>query len=164
MTTTSATPTTLAARLLAGGVYTGFGLAKIGDVEGTIRSVRAYRLLPEAVVPTVGTALPAVEVAVGVLLLLGLLTRPAAVVTAVLSTCFVIGIATAWARGLSIECGCFGNGGSTNHPVPGYVRELLVNAGALACCGWLLARSAGRFSLDSALGLAGHPPTTKENA
>ena len=47
----------------------------------------------------------------GALLLAGLLTRGAAAVAGLLMLVFVAGIASAWARGLSIDCGCFGTGG-----------------------------------------------------
>jgi uncharacterized membrane protein YphA (DoxX/SURF4 family) len=144
------------ARLAVGGVYTVFGLAKLVDIDTTIRSVRAYQLLPEGIVPSVGTALPLVEIAAGVLLLLGLVTRPAAVVTGLLSLAFFIGVASAWARGLSIECGCFGNGGYTSNPVPGYVRELAINTAMIVASLWLIARPASRFSLDGALRLHHH--------
>ena len=56
--------------------------------------------------------LPFVEIALGVLLLiLGLATRLAAVVSAALLVVFIAGIASAWTRGLRIDCGCFGGGG-----------------------------------------------------
>lgn len=149
-----------AARLFAGGIYLWFGLAKIIDVDLTIRSVRAYQILPEAIVPAFGTALPVVEMALGVLLVAGLVTRAAALATGLLSLAFFLAICSAWVRGLSIECGCFGNSGYTADPVPGYVRELVINALIIAACWWLIRRPASRFSLDSALGLS--PPTVKE--
>ena len=49
----------------------------------------------------------------GVCLVLGLLTRAAAVLSALLFVAFIVGIASAWARGLQIECGCFGGGGTS---------------------------------------------------
>jgi uncharacterized membrane protein YphA (DoxX/SURF4 family) len=146
-----------AARWLIGGVYTVFGLAKLADIDTTIRSVRAYQLLPESIVPSVGTALPVVEIAVGVLLLLGLVTRPAAVVTGLLSLAFFIGVSLAWARGLSIECGCFGNGGYTSNPVPGYLRELAINTAMILASLWLIRRPMSWISLDGALRLHHHP-------
>ena len=146
------------ARLAVGAVFTYSGWTKIVDIDGTIRSVRAYQLLPEAMVPAVGTALPAVELALAVLLLSGLLTRVAAAITVPISSAFFIGVASAWARGLQIECGCFGNGGPTAHPVPGYVRELVLNGLIVALCGFLLRRPASRWSLDGALGLSLEPP------
>ena len=140
-------------RLLAGGVFLYTGWAKIQDIDDTIRSVRNYQLLPEAVVPTVGSALPLVELILGTLLVAGLLTRSTAVFTALVSLAFFIGVASAWARGLQIECGCFGNSGFTSDPVPGYVRELVLNGAILLGCAWLVRRGPGRFALDHFLGL-----------
>ena len=99
------------ARLVTGGVWIVAGALKLPDPAASVRAVRAYDLLPEAIVPTVGHLLPVLEVVVGVCLVLGLLTRAAAVISALLFLAFIVGIASAWARGLQIECGCFGGGG-----------------------------------------------------
>jgi uncharacterized membrane protein YphA (DoxX/SURF4 family) len=143
-----------AARVAIGLVFAFSGFAKVMDIDGTIRAVRNYRLLPEVVVPIVGTALPLLELALAALLLAGLLTRMAAIVTVPLSAAFFIGVVSAWARGLTIECGCFGNGGPTAHPVPGYVRELVLNAFLMTAAAWLIRRPASRWSLDAALGIS----------
>jgi uncharacterized membrane protein YphA (DoxX/SURF4 family) len=140
-------------RLAVGAVFAFSGFTKVVDIDGTIRAVRAYQLLPEAIVPTVGSALPVLELALSALLLTGLLTRLSAAITMPLCAVFFSGVASAWARGLTIQCGCFGNGGLTPHPVPGYVRELVLNGLMIIACGWLLRRPASRWSLDSALGL-----------
>ena len=99
------------ARLVVGGVWLVAGLLKVSDGAASVRAVRAYDLLPEAVVPTVGHALPAFEIVIGLALVAGALTRAAAVASSLLFVAFIIGIASAWARGLQIECGCFGGGG-----------------------------------------------------
>jgi uncharacterized membrane protein YphA (DoxX/SURF4 family) len=143
----------LLARLVVGGIFAVSGWTKLIDVDGTIRSVRAYRLLPEAVIPALGTALPAVELALAALLLTGLLTRLAAALAIPLSAAFFFGVSSAWARGLKIDCGCFGNNGPNAHPIGGYVRELLINTLIITACAWLLARPGSRWSLDRALGL-----------
>lgn len=147
----------LSSRLVLGGVFVGFGVTKLTDIDQTIRSVRAYQLLPEVVVPAVGTALPLLEILVGALLLLGLLVRPTSVVACLLSLTFAIGITAAWVRGLSIECGCFGNSGYTPDPVPGYLRELAINTVMLAGGVWLVIHSSRRLALDSFLGLTSPP-------
>ena len=98
----------LLARMLVGAVWVVAGVLKLPDPNENVRAVRAYDLLPESVVPVVGHALPILEILVGLCLLLGLLTRVAAVVSALLLVAFVVGIGSAWSRGLSIECGCFG--------------------------------------------------------
>ena len=65
----------LLARLVTGGVWIVAGALKLPDPVESVRAVRAYDLLPESIVPTVGYALPVVEVVVGVCLVLGLMTR-----------------------------------------------------------------------------------------
>lgn len=141
------------ARLVIGITFAISGYTKVVDIDGTIRSVRAYRLLPEAIVPAVGSALPMLELALAALLLTGLMTRFAAMATIPLSTAFFIGVASAWALGLKINCGCFGNGGLSDNPVPGYVRELLINTVLIGCAVWLVRRPRTRASLDAAVGL-----------
>ncbi len=141
----------LVARVVTGGVWIVAGALKLPDPAGSVRAVRAYDLLPEAVVPTVGHLLPVVEVVVGVLLVLGLLTRPAAAVSALLFVAFVVGIATAWARGLSIDCGCFGGGGFDADAREKYPWEIARDLGLLALSLWLVVRPASRLSLDHRL-------------
>jgi uncharacterized membrane protein YphA (DoxX/SURF4 family) len=90
----------LAARLVTGGVWLVAGAIKLPHPYESVRAVRAYELLPEAVVPTLGHLLPLVEVVVGVCLVVGLLTRSMAVLSRLLFLAFIVGIASAWARGL----------------------------------------------------------------
>ena len=104
---------TTAARLALAVVWTWAGLAKIADPDAALRAVRAYELFPEALVKPVAWGLPFVELALAVLLLLGLATRPAAWASALLFVAFIVMIGSAWARGLAIDCGCFGGGGAT---------------------------------------------------
>lgn len=141
----------LVARLVTGGVWLVAGLVKLPDPDASVRAVRAYDLLPEAVVPFVGNALPVVEVVVGACLLVGLLTRPAAVVSALLFVAFIIGISAAWARGLQIDCGCFGGGGFDADATSKYPWEIARDVGLLALSAWLVVRPRSRFSLDARL-------------
>jgi uncharacterized membrane protein YphA (DoxX/SURF4 family) len=144
----------LAARVVLAVVFAVAGWPKLTDPEGTVRSVRAFRLLPEALAPAFGYTLPAVEIALAGLLLVGLVTRVAAAGVAVLLVMFMVGIAAAWARGLSIDCGCFGaTGAAVTDPVRGYVVDLLRDAGLLLLAVWLVARPQSRLSLDARLGL-----------
>jgi uncharacterized membrane protein YphA (DoxX/SURF4 family) len=139
----------LAARLVTGGVWIVAGLLKLPDPAESVRAVRAYDLLPESVVPAVGYALPVVEVVVGVCLVLGLLTRTMGVVSALLFVAFIIGIASAWARGLEIDCGCFGGGGQLDGASAKYPGEIARDVGLLLASLWLVVRPRTRWSLDS---------------
>lgn len=139
----------LVARLVTGGVWIVAGALKLPDPAGSVRAVRAYDLLPEAVVPTVGHLLPIVEVVVGVGLLLGLLTRASAVLSSLLFVAFVIGIASAWARGLQIDCGCFGGGGQIDDAASQYPIDIARDIGLLLLSLWLVVRPRSRWALDN---------------
>jgi len=129
------------------------GLAKITDLPASVRAVRAYELLPEGLAVAVGNALPLVELFLGAFLVVGFLTRWSAAAFGLLMVVFVVGIASAWARGLSIDCGCFGGGGPTDPKDTAYPAELLRDVGLLAGAALLVWRPRSRLSLDSALDL-----------
>jgi uncharacterized membrane protein YphA (DoxX/SURF4 family) len=141
----------LTARLVLGGVWIFAGALKLPDPAGSVRAVRAYDLLPESVVPTVGHVLPVVEVVLGAALVLGLLTRAAAVVSAVLLLAFIAGIASVWARGISIECGCFGGGGAEAGASSSYPLEIARDVGLLMLSLFLVWAPRTRFALDRLL-------------
>jgi uncharacterized membrane protein YphA (DoxX/SURF4 family) len=138
---------TLARLVLAG--YLGLaGLLKLPHPAESVRAVRAYRILPESIVPTVGYVLPLLEVAIALLLLLGLGTRVAAVFSALLMTAFIIGIASVAARGISIDCGCFGGGGEVAEGATHYTQEIIRDVCLLLLALLLVYRPASRLSLD----------------
>jgi uncharacterized membrane protein YphA (DoxX/SURF4 family) len=140
------------ARLVVGGVWLAAGLLKIPDPTENVRAVRAYQLLPEPVVPVVGHALPIAEILVGMCLLAGVLVRANAVLSTVLLVAFVIGISSAWARGLSIDCGCFGGGGGpAENARAKYPWELARDFGLLLLSGWLVYRPRTRWAVDNEL-------------
>jgi protein-disulfide isomerase/uncharacterized membrane protein YphA (DoxX/SURF4 family) len=143
------------ARLVLAAVLAYAALTKIGDPAATVRAVRAYQLLPEAVVVPFGHALPWVELALAVLLLLGVAIRLTAALTAAVMALFVVGIATAWARGLKIDCGCFGGGGVTADPSyagelarDGLLLGLAIGLAVLGRSAWALQRPAPALPVE----------------
>jgi uncharacterized membrane protein YphA (DoxX/SURF4 family) len=141
----------LVARLLTGGVWIAAGALKLPHPADSVRAVRAYDLLPEAVVPAIGHLLPVVEVVIGLCLVLGVLVRGSSVVSAFLFVAFIVGISSAWARGLSIDCGCFGGGGQIPDAAAKYPGEIARDVGLLALSIWLVVRPRSRLALDSVL-------------
>jgi uncharacterized membrane protein YphA (DoxX/SURF4 family) len=140
------------ARLVLGTVWLVAGLMKVGDLDESVRAVRAYQLLPEVPAQVVGAALPLAEILLGVLLVAGLFVRGSAAASAVLMAAFVVGIASAWARGLRIDCGCFGSGGElTAGEDPAYGRELARDGGLLLLALLLARWPAGHYALDGLL-------------
>ncbi|MFF5204504.1 DoxX family protein [Streptosporangium sp. NPDC000396] len=146
MTTTS--------RLVLAGVLIVAGWQKIGAPVLSVQAVKAYELLPDSLATVVGYGLPILEIVVGVLLVAGLLTRVAGIVSALLMLAFVIGIALAWARGLRIDCGCFGGDGQlAAGEEPDYLVTILRDFGLFALGAVVAWFGPGRLALDSALGL-----------
>lgn len=141
----------LLARLVVGAVWIVAGAIKLPDPDASVTAVRAYQLLPLSWTSAVGTALPVVEVVVGLLLVLGVLTRPAGVVSALLQVAFIVGIASVWARGISINCGCFGDGGADPDAASKYPFEIARDVGLLALSLWLVVRPRTPLSLDGLL-------------
>lgn len=101
----------LAVRLIPAAVLLWAGMAKALDPQGSVLAVGAYEVLPTPLVRVVAALLPWVEIALAVLLVLGLFVRFAGIATAVLAAMFVAAMSQAKARGLEIDCGCFGGGG-----------------------------------------------------
>ncbi len=149
-----------AARLLVGGVWIVAGLLKLPEPAASVRAVRAYQLLPEAIVPAVGYALPIIEVLVGVSLVVGLLVRIGAVLSGVLFVAFIVGISAAWARGLQIDCGCFGGGGYDANATAKYPWEIARDLGLLFASAWLVWRPRSPWALDNRLLYATTPDRT----
>ncbi len=141
----------LAARLVVGTVWVWAGAAKVLDPLASIEAVRAYELLPASLVEPVGYALPALELVLGLALLAGAMTRGAALLSALLLVAFVVGIASAWARGLEIDCGCFGGGGVEEGASSKYPFEIARNVGLLALSLLLVWLRSTRFALDGLL-------------
>lgn len=139
------------ARLLLGGVWIAAGVLKLADPSSAVRAVRAYRILPEAVVPAVGHGLPALEIVVGLLLVVGLGVRLVAAISGLLFLAFVVGIASAWARGLQIDCGCFGGGGFAADATAKYPWEIARDVALLVASALLVRWPQTRLALDQVL-------------
>ncbi|MHA6780588.1 MauE/DoxX family redox-associated membrane protein [Pseudonocardia saturnea] len=136
------------ARLGLAAVWLLSGIPKALDPDQTYVAVRAYDVLPRLGVELVAGVLPWLEIALGVLLLLGLGTRAVAIVSAALLLVFVAGVTQAWARGLSIDCGCFGGGGQVEPGQTAYVQELVRDTGFLLLAAWLVIRPRTLFAVD----------------
>ncbi|MGH3796305.1 MAG: MauE/DoxX family redox-associated membrane protein [Pseudonocardiaceae bacterium] len=136
-------------RLVLGTVWVVAGSLKLGDLAASVRAVRAYQLLPDTAAQIVGAGLPLVEVVLGVLLIAGLGTRAAALISILLLSAFVVGISAAWIRGLQIDCGCFSSGGQLGPGQrPTYGVELLRDVGLLVLAGLLAWRPRSRMAVD----------------
>lgn len=140
---------TLAARLILGVTLLVAGLLKVVNLEASADAVRAYQILPYGVAGFVGAALPILEMVVGALLIIGAFTRISAAIGSALMVAFIIAIASTWARGLSIDCGCFGPGGEISPAQTQYPWELARDTGLLLLGAWTAWKPSAPWSLDT---------------
>ncbi|MGU3434155.1 MauE/DoxX family redox-associated membrane protein [Actinomycetes bacterium M1A6_2h] len=126
------------ARIGLAAVWLVSGGLKAADPTQTVVAVRAYRLLSEDWVRPVATVLPFLEIALGLFLLIGLGVRVVAGVSAVVLLILISVIVSVWARGMSIDCGCFGGGGAADVDAWDYVREIARDIGFMILAVWLI--------------------------
>ena len=138
----------LVARLILGGVLFLAGYLKVDEPDKSQMAVRSYEMLPISVANLLGLVLPFVEVAIGALLILGSLTRFMAALGGFTMVIFIIAIAQAWARGLNIDCGCFGGGGAVAPGETKYLQEILRDLGLVFLALYLIRYPSTKFSLD----------------
>lgn len=123
-----------------------FGLAAMWLYSGAVKlanpldsqlAVAGYELLPESLISPAAIALPAAELILGLMLLLGVFTRAAAAASAALLVMFMAAIVWAWSRGLQIDCGCFGGGGHDPNAGPGTYAWALARDALFLAAAWL---------------------------
>jgi uncharacterized membrane protein YphA (DoxX/SURF4 family) len=138
----------LLSRLILGGVLFAAGWLKIFTPAKSQMSVRAYEVLPISLANFLGIALPWLEVGFGILLILGIGVRLSAIVGGGLMIVFIAAISQAWARGLSIDCGCFGGGGTVDPGETKYLSEILRDIGLALLALYLIRYPLTRFALE----------------
>ena len=138
----------LLSRLILGGVLFAAGWLKIFTPAKSQMSVRAYEVLPISIANFLGIVLPWLEVGFGALLILGIGVRFSAIVGGGLMIVFIAAISQAWARGLSIDCGCFGGGGTVDPGETKYLSEILRDIGLALLALYLIRYPLTRFALE----------------
>lgn len=96
-------------RLILGIVFLTASVTKIADPHSFAASINSYRILPYFIVNIAALTLPWIELICGILIILGISVKENAFILNCLIIIFIINIAIAMARGLNIECGCFGS-------------------------------------------------------
>lgn len=144
---------TLIGRLVLGGVLLVAGGLKVGKPTESANATAAYKILPTELAHLVGYALPWLEVAVGLLLIVGIMVRLSAVFSGVLMVVFIGAIASVWARGLLIDCGCFGGGGEIDPSLKSqvhraYFTEIMRDFGLALTALYLYLFPYGKLSIE----------------
>lgn len=121
-------------------------------------AVRDYQILPTGLADTFGAVQPFLELALGLLVIVGLGTRLSALLSAALLLVYIGGIISLGARGIAINCGCGGIASKAEAGHTRYTLDVLRDIGYLVPAAWLTWKPRSPFALDSWL-LGGAEPT-----
>jgi uncharacterized membrane protein YphA (DoxX/SURF4 family) len=141
----------LAARLGLGAMWLFYSLPKLTTPDVNAADVRRFQILSGSMVTTFAYTQPFLEMALGLLLIVGLGTRLVAAISAVLLLVYIGGIISLGARGIHITCGCGGNGGTVAAGQTRYTLDVLRDVGYLIPAAWLIWRPASKLSADQVL-------------
>jgi uncharacterized membrane protein YphA (DoxX/SURF4 family) len=117
-----------ASQIVIGALFLVASLAKLGDLQAFAEQVHNFRLLPDALDNLSAIVLPWIELIAGLALVFGVRARSGAIIVSALMALFTLAVLIAMARGLDIECGCFGTADATRVGVV----KILQNLGMLA--------------------------------
>jgi uncharacterized membrane protein YphA (DoxX/SURF4 family) len=95
-------------RLVLGGLFVYAGVVKVLDPLDFAQNIRNYRLVGQALSFLAAVVLPWLEILAGVALAAGIWKRASALIITGLLVFFILLTLVTIARGLDVECGCFG--------------------------------------------------------
>ena len=122
-------------RSFLGIVFIIASIEKIAVPEVFAISVEAYQLVPIAFVNIFALIVPWMELICGVFLVAGIYPRASSILLSGLIGVFIVALLLALARGLNIDCGCFGPA----HRTPVGWGKVLEDAGLLLIGLWIFA-------------------------
>ena len=137
----------VAARVTAGAIWLVAGFAKAADFTQFENQVHGYDMLPAQAVQWVGYGLPLLEIVLGAYMVAGLLVRPAAWFSLGLLGVLIAAQVQAWARGLTVDCGCFGPLAHQQIGLGSVLRDLVLAIPTVL----VLVLGAERLSVDARL-------------
>jgi uncharacterized membrane protein YphA (DoxX/SURF4 family) len=98
---------TIRVQIALGIIFLVAALPKIGDPPSFAHMIYNYRLVPGGLINLSALIMPWLEVLCGLALVLGIWTRPARNLIALLLIVFIVAISINLFRGNAIDCGCF---------------------------------------------------------
>ena len=97
----------MTARLLLGIIFIYASYHKILAPEEFAKIVYGYGLFPSVTINLIAIIIPFIELVTGIALIIGIYTRPAAIIVIGMLSAFIIAISINIIRGHEFDCGCF---------------------------------------------------------
>ena len=117
-------------RVFLGGLFLYSSIHKIQSPDEFAIAIRGYKLLPVGLTNLFALFVAWSEAVVGIMLILGVMTKKAAGGVFLLLAMFTVAILTTVIRGMAIDCGCFSNEGGHPTTFPLVIRNLFLIAAA----------------------------------
>lgn len=136
---------TLIARLLIGLLFIYASIYKILDPSAFAVSIRNYGLIPAAYSNLIALTLPWIELVAGAFLVLGIQTKPAALLTSFMMLVFLGMMIYAYSIGLDIDCGCFSSSSKSSGRIG--IIHIFRDGGLALLSFWALICDNGDLSL-----------------
>jgi putative oxidoreductase len=118
-------------RIVVGLVMLAAALGKIGDPTAFASQIHHFRLMPIAGENLLAITLPWIELLVGLALVLGVRARSGAWLALAMMVVFTAAVGQAMARGLDIECGCFGTADAQHVGTVKLLENLAITAASV---------------------------------
>jgi uncharacterized membrane protein YphA (DoxX/SURF4 family) len=101
----------LVSRLVLGAIFIYAAYAKLREPwQLFAMNINSYNILPLGMAETAALVIPWFEALLGLLLISGLWLRVSGAIASVVLLTFFVLMARAYAKGMQINCGCFGSG------------------------------------------------------
>jgi putative oxidoreductase len=143
-------------RVVVGGIFLISGLAKLADPVRFLLTLREFQLLPGVLESFLAVYLPWLEFLLGLCLVFGILHRTASLLIAGLNGFFIVAIGSVMARGIEVDCGCFGLLADVLHlPDMADGKAIVRNLILMAMCLHIFRSSSPAWTLENYLGRSG---------
>lgn len=150
----------MAARLYLGAIFLLACWHKLIEPSAFALDIATYQILPLALINPMAIVLPWVELAAGLMLMVGFRTRAAALLVAGMMAMFLAAISMALAKGLNMSCGCFASQGAAEDPISW--RTIVRDIGWLLLALYVLFFDRRPLGLDRFWPRACHPSSLEE--
>lgn len=152
----------VAVRLVLGVLWGWSSWVHLRDPHTFLRAVQGYDITPEWLTKAIAYGMPVLGLCLAVLLIIGMLTRYTAAVSAVLLLGIFAAVVQAWIRGLSNASGFLGSAGLTDSPR--YPLVALLPLVLLAASAYLVMWPVTAYSVDARAAQAAVVPEASARA
>lgn len=135
------------ARFFMAYIWMTAGIGKLGERMAMSQAITAYKIFTPQWSDYLAQLIGPLETAGGLLLLLGLFLKPASKVSIGVLALFIVGIAQAWARNLSIDCGCFSTSTVGAEVAMDYAKTIARDVFFIALSAWTIYRPYKKWAI-----------------